>query len=81
MFHFCNCLLCIVKENNHFFVPLALISATVGVFVFEWMTNFLQTKVKNIQLPFLKKCFSYFEAKIQYKGLVFIENHKINVNK
>jgi len=37
----------IVKENISFFMPLAFISAAVRVFVFELMTNILQTTVKK----------------------------------
>lgn len=55
MFHFCNCLLCIVKENINFFMPLALISVAVGVFALEWMTNILQTTVKKHTIPFVEK--------------------------
>lgn len=36
-------------------MPLALISAAVGVFVFEWMTNILQTTVKKHTIPFVEK--------------------------
>ena len=55
MFHFCNCLLCIVKENINFFMPLALISVADGVFALEWMTNILQTTVKKHTIPFVEK--------------------------
>lgn len=36
-------------------MPLALISAAVRVFVFEWMTNILQTTVKKHTIPFVEK--------------------------
>ena len=37
-------------------MPLAYISAAVGVFVFEWMTNILQTTVKKKHtIPVIEK--------------------------
>ncbi len=57
MFHFCNCLLCIVKEKYSFLYTACFDKCCCGVFALEWMTFFTNYSEKYTITVFEKMLF------------------------